>query len=436
MQVLRFTRVVFDVSSSPFLLNATVRYHLESQAETHPELVEKILRSIYVDDVVSGAPSEAEAYAVYSESKRLLRTAGFNLRKFASNSIGLQRKVAQEETASQTVAAEEETFTQVTLGDNQKLQENELKALGVKWNTSEDQLGYTFDSVIKATDNSEPTKWGIVSAIGKFYDPMGYLSPIVIKFKVFMQALCEAKIGWDELIPEQLMIRWEVLLSELRKAKIITIPRSYLSGLDGEILSYKLCGYCDASLTAYAAVIYLLIETESGSYVASKTSVSPLKKQTIPRLELLSALLLSRLMDTVLATFKNEIVISASVCFTDSNVALYWIQGVQKSWRPFVQNRVSEIRRLTRVECWQHCPGMDNPADIPSRGTSPLELLANAMWRDGPTIPLPSVWAFGDKGIQSEESMPPDCAAELRASEKHSTIGLLARDVYGVSNIV
>ena len=74
--------------------------------------------------------------------------------------------------------------------------------LGVKWNTSEDQLGYTFDSVIKATDNSEPMKRGIVSAIGKFYDPMGYLSPIVIKFMVFMQALYEAKIGWDELIPE------------------------------------------------------------------------------------------------------------------------------------------------------------------------------------------------------------------------------------------
>ena len=63
--MLWFARVVFGVSSNPFLLNATVHYHLESQAETHQELVEKIPRSIYVDDVVSGTPSEKEAYNVY-----------------------------------------------------------------------------------------------------------------------------------------------------------------------------------------------------------------------------------------------------------------------------------------------------------------------------------------------------------------------------------
>ena len=93
---------------------------------------------------------------------------------------------------------------------------------------------------------------------------MGYLSPIVIKFKVSMQALCEAKIGWDELIPEPLMIYWEILVSELRKTKAMTIPRSYLSRIDKESLSYKLCGYCDASLTGYAAA---LIKTVSRSYM-------------------------------------------------------------------------------------------------------------------------------------------------------------------------
>ena len=71
LQVLQFTRVVFDVFSSLFLLNATVHYHLESQAETHPELVEKILRSIYVDDVVSGAPSEVEAYQEVAQDSRI-----------------------------------------------------------------------------------------------------------------------------------------------------------------------------------------------------------------------------------------------------------------------------------------------------------------------------------------------------------------------------
>lgn len=119
LQVLRFARVVFGVSSSPFLLNATVRY-LESHTDTHRELIEKILRSIYMDDV-SGTSSEEEAYAVYSESKQLLNEAGFNLRNFASDSLNLQLKVMQGETTSQTTSAkEEETFTQVTLGANLK----------------------------------------------------------------------------------------------------------------------------------------------------------------------------------------------------------------------------------------------------------------------------------------------------------------------------
>ena len=133
--------------------------------------------------------------------------------------------------------------------------------------------------------------------------------------------------------------------------------------------------------------------------VASKTRVSPLKKQSIPRLELLSALLLARLMDTVLTTFKSEITVTASVCFTDSSVALYWIQGVQTLWKPFVQNRVSEIRRLVPVECWRHCPGVENPA---ARGMMPSEFLSSSLWTNGPSSPPLSVWAIENREAQPE----------------------------------
>ena len=87
------------------------------------------------------------------------------------------------------------------------------------------------------------------------------------------------------------------------EAQTISIPWCCTEQADEEVNSYTLFGFCDASLRAYAAVVYLLMETENEhvvKFLASKTRVSPLRKQTIPRLELLSALLLAQLMESIL----------------------------------------------------------------------------------------------------------------------------------------
>ena len=94
---LRFTRVVFGVSSSPFLLNATIRHHLKQHSTKFPETVKRISRSIYIDDLAYGADTEDLAYELYCESKSLLREGGFNLRKFVTNATHLQRKIDQHE---------------------------------------------------------------------------------------------------------------------------------------------------------------------------------------------------------------------------------------------------------------------------------------------------------------------------------------------------
>ena len=65
------------------------------------------------------------------------------------------------------------------------------------------------------------------------------------------------------------------------------------------------------------------------NFVASKTRVAPVNKQTIPRLELLSALLLANLVDNVFRALNQDIVISSITCYTDSKVSLYWIKGVE-----------------------------------------------------------------------------------------------------------
>jgi len=85
--ILRFARVIFRVSSSPFLLNTTIKHHLE---QSHPDLVQTLTQSTYVDDIVSGADSEEAAFDMYIESRGVLRSGGFNLQKFITISTSLQ----------------------------------------------------------------------------------------------------------------------------------------------------------------------------------------------------------------------------------------------------------------------------------------------------------------------------------------------------------
>ena len=83
IQILQFTRVIFRVSSSPFLLNATVK-HVEHYRQEDPEFVDKFLKSLYVDDLSSGAADQDGAYEMYTKSRLRLAEGGFTLRKFVN----------------------------------------------------------------------------------------------------------------------------------------------------------------------------------------------------------------------------------------------------------------------------------------------------------------------------------------------------------------
>ena len=69
---LRFARVVLGVSSSPFLLNATIRHHLERYEADQPDLIKKLLKSLYVDDLATGAEDEEQAFQMFTMSKEIL----------------------------------------------------------------------------------------------------------------------------------------------------------------------------------------------------------------------------------------------------------------------------------------------------------------------------------------------------------------------------
>lgn len=79
MIVFRFTCVVFGVSSSLFLLNATIRHHMEMYQDVDPSFVDKFLSLIYVDGMSLGSSDVESTYELYLKSKSRLAEAGFKL---------------------------------------------------------------------------------------------------------------------------------------------------------------------------------------------------------------------------------------------------------------------------------------------------------------------------------------------------------------------
>ena len=114
----------------------------------------------------------------------------------------------------------------------------------------------------------------------------------------------------------------------------------------------------------------------------SKSRVAPLKIVTLPRLELLAAVVNTRLTRFVADSLKRDI--SRVVLWSDSTVALHWLKRPPSNWMPFVANRVSEIQLTWSPEHWRHCPGNDNPADLLTRGVGPKDLIGNKKWFKGP----------------------------------------------------
>ncbi|GFX19663.1 integrase catalytic domain-containing protein [Trichonephila clavipes] len=119
--------------------------------------------------------------------------------------------------------------------------------------------------------------------------------------------------------------------------------------------------------------------------ITSKTRVAPLKAVTLPRLELLGALVAVRLSSRV-----QEIVRKKKECkvfhWTDSKIVLFWIKGSSKRWKQFVANRVQKISKLTDPDSWFHCSGQDNPSDFLSRGLCVDTLISNNKWWTGPAF--------------------------------------------------
>ena len=393
----RYRRLLFGLTCSPSLLGQTIRHHISQYETEHPKVV-KILRSLYADDMSCGGESATEAIEIYKQAKDIMLKGSFNLRKWQSNDetvITEIRKLENEAISARVnhsnnkskIAEDDESFSQFVIGNPSN--GGTSTVLGVHWDSKSDKLFFDLCNLVSYAKSLPSTKRSVLKLAAKIFDPLGCPTAFTVNLKVFFQKLCIEKVPWDDPLEGPYKQRYDVLVSDMESLHGMNISR-YLLQKGNSVKNVQLHGFSDASITAYSAVLYLRIEYEDGEietrFLASKSKVCPIKSQTIPRLELLGAVLLSKLVHSVKNILKDEFKETTIDTFywVDSLAALCWIRNC-KPWSQYVRRRVDEILKVSDKEQWFHCPGSQNPADLPSRGKY-KGLVTNILWWAGPSF--------------------------------------------------
>ena len=250
-----------------------------------------------------------------------------------------------------------------------------------------DQLVFCFEKIVKEFLQLPLTKRNVLRVGGRFFDPSGIISPLVIQVKIIFQTICESKKDWDEEVDDETSAKMTTFMAELGDVKSISVPRFIGLGITRIINNVELHGFSDSSQKAYAAVVYVRFrvnEKFAMKLLCAKTKVAPLKAISIPRLELLGCLLLSKLMFTVNESLKTVINIEGMTYWTDSKICLHWIKNSKKEWVQWVERRVDKIRSLNEAISWYWVDSGKNPADIPTKEISVVEFRDNFLWWSGP----------------------------------------------------
>ena len=239
-------------------------------------------------------------------------------------------------------------------------------------------------SAADALPDTLMTKRNVWKKIAAVFDPLGFVSPFIVVAKILLQELWTRGYDWDDVILDEngdKILRWFQPLGNLANLRV---PRCLRQSK--KVLTKKIITFVDASIQVYGAVVYLLCEyedqTTSSRMISSKSKVAPLKPVTMPRLELMGAILGLRLTQNISRVL--EIPMQSVMFFSDSKDVLWWIRGHGRDFRSFVANRVGEIQMATEPCQWQYVLTDQNPADLCTRGATPSELEDCSLWWNGP----------------------------------------------------
>lgn len=372
-------RMMFGPTSSPSCAQFVKNHHVEKYRAEMPEAARDLEQFMYVDDLLTSYPDVEQAFKATSDCIKLCESMGFDLTAFQSNSAELLAKLPQEKVKQSDVS--------VGLNEQEILV---TKILGMYWSSSEDCFTYKYfhnDLVEKMLQpDYRTTRREALRVLMKVFDPLGLIAHYLIRGKLTMQEMWRDDTGWDDEVSEEISREWHNFVKELKNIEKIKIPRHYAPVVPSQCTN-TLVIFADASEFAFAAVAYLIFDTGKERHVAlvmGKSKVAPIKKLTIPQLELSAALLGCRLGNSVeeLVDFK----IDKKVHLLDSVTALSWVSTKTFKFKTFVAARVGEILEHSSKHSWYYINTKENVADDATKILDPTMGNNSERWFTGPAF--------------------------------------------------
>ena len=167
-------------------MNGTVKTHVEKYEKIDPEFVSKVLRHFYDDDFNCRVESYEQGVELYKKVKSRFMEGYFNVRKWRASNNNLQEFINRQE---QSKSSDE-------------------KVLGIHWNENTDVFVINLNDYINEAEKLAPTKRNVLKIIAGFYDPIGFIQPIIVSLKILFQEICSVNVSWDEKLNETLTSKW------------------------------------------------------------------------------------------------------------------------------------------------------------------------------------------------------------------------------------
>ena len=394
IQIKRFTKVAFGVRDSSFTSQECFKRHAMKYSQSHPKVVDVIVNDRWVDDIVSSCETVDEAVRFIKTVKEIMAEGGFQVKKWSSSSKAVMETIPQEDRVDADKA-----FTFEDEGE-------EVKALGVRISLQDDKIRFYGFGELK--DEEVITKRKIASLTAAMFDPLGVASPYTIRGKRFMQEVWAEekkqlekekekgtaskviakmrKTSWNAAVNDNIAKSFREWYSQKEALQKFEIDRPLVEEV--QPTRKQLHMFSDASPWGVAATVYLRTDYIDGTttvrLIAAKSRVAPKEEERLPRLELMGALIGARLWKTVVEAIQGQEKELESRFWVDSSVALQWILQQADELPQWQRNRVIEIQALTDKGKWGHVPGLQNPADLGTRGISAEDFCNSRLWKYGP----------------------------------------------------